>query len=79
MTQLRFTALALAMWAAPFCAMAQSAGAEGDWIVDARLRYESVEQDGLRDADALTLRTRLGYETPAWRGFRLLGEVEGRR
>ncbi len=49
----------------------------GDVIIDARLRYESVAQDGLRDASALTLRTRLGYETPAWHGFRVLGEVEG--
>lgn len=56
-------------------AFAQSQG--GDWIVDARLRYESVSQDGLRNADALTLRTRLGYETPAWRGVRALAEVEG--
>lgn len=77
MTQLRPTALALVMWAAPLCAFAQSGQEGGDWIVDARLRYESVAQDGLRDGDALTFRTRLGYETPAWRGLRLLGEVEG--
>ncbi len=49
----------------------------GDWIVDARLRYEGVSQDGLQDADALTLRTRLGYESAARRGFRALAEVEG--
>ena len=49
----------------------------GDLIVDARLRYESVDQDGMADAaQALTLRTRLGYETPAWRGFKVLGEIE---
>lgn len=77
MTQLRLAALALAIWAAPLCAFAQSGQAGGDWIVDARLRYESVAQDGLRDADALTFRTRLGYETPVWRGLRLLGEIEG--
>lgn len=30
---------------------------------DIRLRYESVEQDNaLKDADALTVRTRLGYK-----------------
>jgi hypothetical protein len=77
MMHLRLAALALAVWAAPVCAFAQSEHAGGDWIVDARLRYESVEQDGLRDADAVTLRARLGYETPAWRGWRALGELEG--
>ena len=37
-------------------------------IVDARLRYENVEQVGVpRDADAVTLRARLGFETgKAW-------------
>lgn len=58
-------------------ASAQDAANTGDIIVDARLRYESVSQDGLEDADALTFRTRLGYETPAWRGFRFLAEAEG--
>lgn len=77
MIKIPFTALALAVWAAPLCAFAQSGQGGGDWIVDTRLRYESVAQDGLRDADALTFRARLGYETPAWRNFRLLGEVEG--
>ena len=65
-----------ACWAAPLSASAQTQAA-GDWIVDARLRYESVSQDGLNDADALTLRTRLGYETRAFHGFKLLAEVEG--
>lgn len=77
MNVLRFTALALAVWTAPLGALAQSAPTGGDWIVDARLRYEGVVQDGLRDADAVTLRTRFGYETPVWRGLRALGEVEG--
>lgn len=49
----------------------------GDWIVDTRLRYESVDQDGLQDAEALTVRARVGYETPAWRGWRVLAELEG--
>jgi hypothetical protein len=37
-------------------------------IIDLRLRSESVEQDGMaRDAEALTLRARLGFETgKAW-------------
>ncbi|MEQ1812521.1 MAG: hypothetical protein ABL889_21515, partial [Terricaulis sp.] len=65
-----------ACWAAPLSASAQTQAA-GDWIVDARLRYESVAQDGLNDADALTLRTRLGYETRAFNGFKFLAEFEG--
>lgn len=45
--------------------------------LDLRLRYESVQQDNaLKDADALTLRTRLGYETGAFHGFRIYGEFE---
>ncbi|MDE2488835.1 MAG: hypothetical protein KGO51_15695 [Alphaproteobacteria bacterium] len=60
---------------APAAAMA--APADGQWILDARLRSESVSQDGLpKDAEALTLRTRLGYETPAWKGLRALVEGE---
>ncbi len=77
MMQLRLAALALAVWAAPVGALAQSAPAGGDWILDSRLRYESVQQEGLRDAEAATFRVRLGYETPAWRAWRALGEVEG--
>jgi alginate export protein len=46
-------------------------------IVDVRLRSEQVEQDGLpEDADALTLRARLGFETgKAW-NWSLLAEAE---
>ena len=41
---------------------------ESNPIIDLRLRSESVEQDGMtKDADALTLRARLGFETgKAW-------------
>jgi len=43
----------------------------------ARARYESVEQDnGLKDADAYTLRTTLGYKTGAFHGFSGFAEVE---
>lgn len=49
----------------------------GKLILESRLRLETVDQDGFAsDAEALTLRTRLGYETPAWRGFKLLVEGE---
>ncbi len=50
---------------------------KGDLIIDARLRYEFVDQAGFsNNADAVTLRTRLGYETPAYRGWKALIEGE---
>jgi hypothetical protein len=43
----------------------------------ARLRYEEVEQDNaLEDAEALTLRTTLGYKTGAYHGFKGFIEFE---
>lgn len=48
---------------------------QGKFSVNARARYESVDQTGLKDADALTLRTRLGFTTAAWQGWK--GMVEG--
>lgn len=80
LVSLRLAAMALSAvgaLAAASVARAETPANPGDWIVDTRLRYESVAQDGLRDADALTLRARLGYETPAWRGFKALAELEG--
>ncbi|PCJ70603.1 MAG: hypothetical protein COA62_08505 [Rhodobiaceae bacterium] len=48
----------------------------GKPLVDIRLRYETVDQGGLpNNADATTLRARLGYETGNFEGFSLL--VEG--
>ncbi|AHE56530.1 alginate export family protein [Sphingomonas sanxanigenens] len=57
-------------------ATAQSAAAGFTPIVDARLRYEGVDQDGLpRDADAVTARMRSGFEYR--RGaFAVLAEAE---
>jgi hypothetical protein len=70
------TVMALAAAALPSLAAAADAP-QGDVIFDARLRYETVSQDGFgKDAQALTLRTRLGYETPAWHGFKALAEGE---
>ncbi len=44
---------------------------------DARLRYEDVNDDsGAKDADALTLRIRLGYLTPDFAGFKAFAELE---
>jgi len=42
----------------------------------ARARYESVEQDGKKDADAVTVRTTLGYKTGAFHGFAGSIEIE---
>ena len=43
----------------------------------ARARYESVNQDNvLKNADAFTIRSTLGYETGAFHGFSALVEVE---
>ncbi len=71
-----FTLLALAAATFPHIAAAADTP-PGDVIFDARLRYEALSQDSFgRDAQALTLRTRLGYETPTWRGFKLLAEGE---
>lgn len=45
--------------------------------VNVRARYESVEQtNALKDADAVTVRTRLGYGTGEYKGFSLYGEFE---
>jgi hypothetical protein len=69
-------AMASAFLCAP-AALAQTTPPVGDLIVDGRLRYEHVEQDGLEDADALTLRIRLGYEHTIFDSFKVLGELEG--
>lgn len=50
---------------------------EGKPILDARYRYEYVDQDGLADeANAHTIRTRLGYETGKFKDFSALLEFE---
>lgn len=50
---------------------------EGKVLFDARYRYEYVDQDGLaHNANANTLRTRLGYETGKFQDFSALVEFE---
>ncbi len=52
---------------------------KGDAIIDLRLRYESVNDDDAAAKDsatALTLRSRLGYETAGFNGFKVLYEIE---
>ena len=50
--------------------------AKGKVSLNARLRYEGVTQSGVEDANALTLRTRLGFATAAVNGWKAMLEVE---
>jgi len=50
--------------------------AEGAFVVDVRARYEQVEQADAETANAVTLRTRLGYLSRLWKGFNLYFEAE---
>lgn len=52
----------------------------GEVSGNVRLRYESVDQDNaLKDADALTIRTRLGYSTASYQGVSGVLEFEDSR
>ena len=53
-----------------------NAGENGTLSLDARLRFETADVDGLRDADNLSLRLRPGYLTPEWNGFQAMAEGE---
>lgn len=73
------SAIALAFSAAQVQAADNLAEAieQGHTTLDFRLRYETVDQDNaLQDADALTLRTRLTYESAANNGFSFVVEAE---
>lgn len=52
------------------------AGLTFDPIIDARLRYEAVDQTAT-DADAVTVRMRSGFEIRSKSGFSFLAEAEG--
>lgn len=75
-----YTSLVLASLAAPMPTMADSltdAITGGKTSGDFRLRYEEVDQDNtLKNASALTLRTRLGYTTAELEGFSATVEME---
>lgn len=66
--------------AAPLAAQADSfteALTGGDVKLDVRARYENVDQDNsLKNADGLTVRTRLGYNTGQFHGFDAFIEME---
>ena len=71
----------LIFFAAPGLATADNASAQsvdaGKYWINARLRNENIEQDNiLEDASAVTLRTRIGYETRKYMGFQFLIEGE---
>lgn len=69
-------------WMSTLClaggiAVSATTHAELKPIIDARLRFESVEQDGIAPtAEALTLRARLGFESGKVAGTALLAEGE---
>ncbi|WP_331345751.1 alginate export family protein [Cellvibrio sp. UBA7661] len=44
--------------------------------VNFRTRYEDVSEDGLKDSDALTARSRLSYQSGAWNGFGFSAEFD---
>lgn len=53
---------------------------DGTPLLNMRLRYEEVDSDAATDdAQALTLRTRLGYQTGKFYGFDAVGEFEDTR
>lgn len=62
--------------ASPAPASLAEAVAQGRVSVNARLRFEGVEQTGLLDAEAMTLRTRLGFTTARFAGWQFLAEAE---
>ena len=72
--------VATAILAAPSAFAADSLGSaitDGKLSADLNLRFESVEQDNaVRDAEAITLRTRLNYTTGNFNGFSAAVEVE---
>ncbi|MCW8866256.1 MAG: alginate export family protein [Colwellia sp.] len=73
--------LTAAILAAPSAFAAESdlgsALTDGKLSADFNLRYEGVEQDNaLKDADALTLRTRINYTTGTFNGFSAAVELE---
>lgn len=75
--------LSLALMSAPSRAAASSVSdalTSGKVYGDIRFRYESVDQDNpLDDANALTVRTKLGYSTGNYEGFSALIEFEDSR
>lgn len=78
-TKLSLALIATSIISAPssFAGNASSVLTDGKLSANFNLRYEAVEQDNAaKDADALTLRTRLNYTTGTINGFSAAVEVE---
>jgi len=59
-----------------FAGMSPAQAQDGDFILNTRLRAEFVDQDGRKDAEALTLRARAGYNLKIAEGWHVLAEGE---
>jgi len=71
------TAIASAVITAPAVHAETGISEYGKPMADLRLRYETNDTDGGTDAaTALTLRSRLGFETVSFEGFKVLAEIE---
>lgn len=72
------TALTAGLLLTPLFAAAQPLNATaGEFSGDFRLRYETHQSDQKKkDATALTLRSRIGYQSPVFAGVSLLAEAE---
>ncbi len=74
---LTYSLAAITAQAAFGAAVANAKDSKSGLYGDFRLRYETVSQNNpLEDADALTLRSRVGYQTEKVEGFSALIEVE---
>ena len=83
MRMMNLTLLSLAVASATFshAALAEEAFSklfsEGKPILDARYRYEHVDQDNaLNNANAQTIRTRIGFQSGKWYGLSALIEAD---
>lgn len=60
-----------------YTANAENKSGYGKPLINMRIRYENVDQkNALLEADALTIRTRVGYETPEFNNFKAYAEIE---
>ncbi len=74
----KLSSLASALLLASPVVLSQSIdGVPGNFPADFRLRYETNDTDNLtKSATALTLRSRIGYETDSYTGLKALAEIE---
>lgn len=75
-TALLACSLLLASFPAFAADHAADALARGKISLNVRARHEGVSQTGLDDAAALTLRTRFGFTTGEWQGWKAMLEAE---